>query len=191
MSFNNVIRSDDAQAVVKLRENIESIESRQEFMQTVNDYYKEHGTVEGCPGVELEMAVELDSRVRDGQNKPYPGQFFTDNKKEIQRMTGVVERLQNQPETVFQSWKFFGGEAVVNLANNRLQLMFNEKPSDEIISSLKKNGFHWARTQGAWQRPLTHQTMSVADKLDFIKPLDGRKPTDLQPKAPKKNEPER
>jgi hypothetical protein len=33
--------------------------------------------------------------------------------------------------------------------------------------------------------------MATCDKIDFIKPKDGRKPTDIQPKAPKKNEPER
>ncbi len=187
MSYN-VIRSDDPQAVSKLQENIEGIESRQNFMQTVNDYYKEHGTVEGCPGVDLEMAVDLDSRVRDGQTTPYPGKFFSDNKKDIQRLTGNIERLQNQPETIFNSWRFSGGEAVVNLANNRLQLMFNEKPAQETIAVLKQNGFKWAPTMKAWQRPLSHQTMSVADKLSFIKPIDGRKPTDLQPKAPKKTE---
>ena len=65
------------------------------------------------------------------------------------------------------------------------------KCSEAEAEVLKKNGFKWAPTHKSRQRPLTHQTMSVCDKIDFIKPKDGRKPTDIQPKAPQKNEPER
>ena len=189
--FNNVIKSSDIDAVNKLQENIEMLESRLTYMQSVNDYYKENKTTLGHPEVPIETAMELDKRVKDGQTTPYPGQFFTDNRKEIDRLKAVIDRIQNNPETVFKSWEFNGGEAVVNLANNRLQLNFPEKPSDEQIEVLKKNGFKWAPTHKTWQRPLTHQTMATCDKIDFIKPKDGRKPTDIQPKAPKKNEPER
>ncbi|MBO4898635.1 MAG: hypothetical protein J5590_10095 [Clostridia bacterium] len=189
--FNSVIKSNDTNAVAKLNENIESNEKRLSYMQSVNDYYTVNGTTAGYPEIDDEQSAVLDAKVKDGQKTPYPGQFFTDNRKEIDRLKAIIDRLQNKPETVFQSWQFSGGEAVVNLANNRLQLVFEEKPSDERIGVLKQNGFKWAPKGKAWQRPLTNQTMSVCDKIGFIKPLDGRKPTDIQPKAPKKNEPER
>ena len=188
MSFNSLIKSSDPKAVDKLLENIHILEGRLEYMQSVNDYYRANGTTKGHPEVPEETARELDSRVKDGQTTPYPGQFFTSNRKEIQRLNSVMKRLKNNPQTVFQGWKFYGGEAVVNLSNNRLQLFFDEKPSEEQIATLKKNFFKWAPKAKAWQRPLSHQTMSFADKISFIKPEDGRKPTDLQPKAPKKNE---
>lgn len=191
MSFSNLIKSNDPQAVQKLLENVQMLEDRLEYMQSVNDYYKENGTTKGHPEVPHETAIELDARVKNGQTTPYPGQFFTDNRKEIQRLKSVVERIKNNPGTVFQGWKFHGGEAVVNLANNRLQLIFDEKPSEEQIATLKKNFFKWAPKAKAWQRPLSHQTMAFADKVSFIRPKDGRKPTDLQPKAPKKSTPER
>lgn len=189
--YNSVIRSNDHDAVMKLEENIGMLESRLTYMQSVNDYYKENGTMEGYPEISEETATELNARVGEGQSTPYPGKFFIDNRKEIERLKANIDRLQNKPETVFKSWQFNGGEAVINLANNRLKLMFDEKPSDEVISTLKKNGFKWAPKGKAWQRPLTHQTMSVCDKISAIKPLDGRKTTDIQPKEPKKNEPER
>ena len=189
--FNSVIKSNDYNAVTMLQENIEMLESRLTYMQSVNDYYTKNGTTVGHPEVDNETAKVLDGRVKDGQKTPYPGQFFTENRKEVERLKATIDRLQNKPETVFKGWQFNGGEAVVNLANNRLQLMFNEKPSDDRISTLKQNGFKWAPKGKAWQRPLTNQTMSVCDKIDFIKPLDGRKPTDIQPKVPQKNQPER
>ena len=42
MSYNSVIRSEDTQAFEKLNENYDHIKSRQDFMQKVNDYFKEN-----------------------------------------------------------------------------------------------------------------------------------------------------
>ena len=191
MSYNSVIRADDPRAVEMLKENLEGFEGRQEYMQKVNDYYKANGTVVGCPGIDKETAVQLDGRVNEHQSTPYPGRFFKDNFAEINRLKSNIDRLENKPETMFKGWRFEGGEAVINLANNRLQLMFAEKPNDDERAVLKKNGFKWAPTAKAWQRPLDFKSMAAAERVDFIKPLDGRRISDLQPKQPKRNAPER
>ena len=36
----------------------------------------------------------------------------------------------------------------------RLQIIFDGKPDPEVRAVLKKNGFKWAPSQGAWQRML-------------------------------------
>ncbi|MDY3030950.1 MAG: hypothetical protein SOS24_04210 [Clostridia bacterium] len=191
MSYNSVIRADDPRAVVMLKENLEGFEGRQEYMQKVNDYYKANGTVVGCPGIDKETAVQLDGRVNEHQSTPYPGRFFKDNFAEINRLKSNIDRLENKPETMFKGWQFNKGEAVINLANNRLQLMFSEKPNDDERAVLKKNGFKWAPTAKAWQRPLDFKSMAAAERIDLIKPLDGRRISDLQPKQQKRNAPER
>lgn len=191
MSYNSVIRADDPKAVEMLKENLEGFEGRQEYMQNINDYYKENGTMVGCPGIDEETAIQLDERVNENQSTPYPGRFFKDNYAEINRLKANIDRLENKPETVFKGWQFEGGEAVINLANNCLQLMFDGKPTDEQRADLKKNGFKWAPTAKAWQRPLDFKSMAAAERIDFIKPLDGRKISDLQPKQPKRDAPER
>lgn len=191
MSYNSVIRADDPRAVEMLKENLEGFEGRQEYMRKVNDYYKANGTVVGCPGVDRETAVQLEDRVNEHQSTPYPGRFFKDNFAEINRLKSNIDRLENKPETMFMGWHFGGGEAVINLANNRLQLMFAEKPNDDERAVLKKNGFKWAPTAKAWQRPLDFKSMAAAERIDFIKPLDGRRISDLQPKQQKRNAPER
>lgn len=192
MSYNSVIRADDPKAVEMLKENLKECESRREFMQTVNDYYKKNGTTLGCEGVDEKTAAELDGRIEKyNQETPYPGRFFNENYKAHQALKNNIERLENKPETVFKGWQFTGGEAIINLANNRLQLMFDGKPTDEQRTDLKKNGFKWAPTAKAWQRPLDFKSMAAAERINFIKPLDGRKISDLQPKQPKRDVPER
>lgn len=191
MSYNPIITSNDSMKMEKLLENRKFFEERNEYMQAVNDHYAENGTMVGYPGMSDDVAYNLDLRVREGQPGPYPEHFFKENKQYIDRLTAMIDRLNEKPETVFQGWQFEGGKALVNLANNRLQLIISERPTEEQIKVLKRNGFHWARSAMAWQRPLTNKTFSVCDKIDFIKPLSGKKPSELQPKQPKRNEPER
>ena len=52
----------------------------------------------------------------------------------------------------------------------RVQLVFDGKPDNETRDLLKKNGFKWAPSQGAWQRQLNnagkyaaHTVMNVLD----------------------------
>lgn len=191
MSFNKVIKSEDTMKMTQLLENKEFFVKRNEYMQSVNDYYKQNGTVVGFPGIEAETAHNLDARVSESQPVPYPQSFFDENQAQITRLEAMVETVVHNPKTLFKGWQFEGGEAVVNLANNRLQLMFDEKPTDEQINSLKRFGFHWAKTAKAWQRPLTSKVFAACDKIDFIKPENGKKPSEMQPKQPKKSEPER
>lgn len=194
MSYNSVIRSDDPQAADKLSENIKNAKSRVEYMQKVNDYFKENGTVSGCEGIDEQTAAELDERIgKYNQDVPYPGRFFKSNYDEIKQMKTTLKGLTDGSQQ-YKGWEFAGGEAVVNLANNRLQLMFDEKPDDAQRSILKESGFKWAPTAKAWQKPLNDKTMQSADKINFIKPSNGQRPSELQPKINnihKKNEPER
>ena len=191
MSYNYVIQSTDPKAVDMLKENLLHVKSNNEYMQKVNDHYKEHGTVVGCPGVDDETAAKLNDRVKDGQETPYPGTFFKQNYETMRRLQSNIDRVEQKPETLFKGWQFEGGKAVANLANNRLQLLFNEKPNEQQRNMLKQNGFKWAPTAEAWQRPLDPKTFAAADKISFIRPADGRKPSDMQPKQPQRSAPER
>jgi len=46
-------------------------------------------------------------------------------------------------------------DIVLNYAENRLQIIFPGKPSDEARALLKANGFKWSPRFSAWQRQLT------------------------------------
>ena len=80
-------------------------------------------------------------------------------------------------------WTFPGGEARVNEAENRLQLIFEEKPDADQRQALKGEGFKWAPSQGAWQRQLNQNAIRAAARLDFLRPEDGKSPYQLQPFA--------
>lgn len=60
-----------------------------------------------------------------------------------------------------------GGTIVVNYAENRLQIVYDEKPSAVVRDSLKKCAFRWAPSEGAWQRQLTTSAISAAVHVLF------------------------
>mgnify|MGYP000641445226 CR=1 FL=1 len=48
-----------------------------------------------------------------------------------------------------------GFRVVNNWTENRLQILFDQKPDAEMIARLKKSGWRWSPRFGAWQRQLT------------------------------------
>lgn len=76
-----------------------------------------------------------------------------------------IKRLEEQENLVFVDTKFEGGKAIHNKEINRIQLLFDSIPNEEIRSQLKHNGFHWSRKEGAWQREFNKRTIYVTKAL--------------------------
>ena len=51
MIQNNVIRSDDPQAVEKLQAKLDKLTKQHARMKEINSYFKKHATALGCPGL--------------------------------------------------------------------------------------------------------------------------------------------
>ena len=180
------ISADDALAVPKLEAKLAGLIESQEFMKSVNAYYRKHKTLDGCPDLSEDTLNELKvSMSHDWRKNPVPFTSYalSGNNQEIHRIRGRIEELKNKSE--YAGWTFEGGRAEANETENRLQLFFDGKPSDEQRRELKKHGFKWAPSQGAWQRQLTKNAIHSAGYMDFIKPTDGKTPYQLQPFARK------
>lgn len=163
-------------------------------MKKVNAYYRKNGTMKGFEGISDEKAAEIDEAVKNSYSwitAPYAPYQLSNNNAEINRLKKRIATLERRAEVGFVGWKFEGGEAVANREENRLQLLFDEKPSEEQRSKLKSWGFRWSPSNKAWQRQLNGNAIYAAGQIDFIKPLDGRTPRELQPKPKSKDEQER
>ncbi len=191
---NRVISSDDPNAIQKLQDKLEMCEKSQKYMKEVNAYYRKNGTCEGFPGMEAARAARLDESVRQAYSwdkQPFPSYALTNNSAEIRRLKQRIETLTVNQEVGFVGWTFDGGEVVANSEENRLQILFDEKPDEQKRSALKGNGFKWSPSQGAWQRQLNDNAIYAASRMEFLRPESGESPVKLQPKAPKKDAPER
>ena len=175
------ISADDDLAVEKLTKKLEGMKSQQAMMKAVNAYYRKHKTLEGCPELTAEQVEKVTASMSQDWRKdpvPFPSYLLTNNNANIRRVRQRIEELSHKAE--FVGWTFPGGEAKVNEAENRLQLIFEEKPDADTRQALKSEGFKWAPSQGAWQRQLNQNAIRAAARLDFLRPEDGTNPCQLQ-----------
>ena len=193
MSYKDPIRSDDPAAIEKLTGKLTACKEQQEWMKEVNAYYRKHGTIRGMPRMTEQMAEKLEAEMKivTWDPMPYPRFQLTNNNAEIHRLEKRIDELSKAQTLGFEGWEFDGGKAVANTQKSRLQLFFDEKPDESKRTMLKRYGFRWTPTEGAWQRLLNENTIYACDRIDFIQPKDGKYPTQLQPKVPRSAEQER
>lgn len=101
---------------------------------------------------------------------PFAPYELSNNNAEIRRMKDRVEELKRRAEASEAEPKdgapvAEGVRVVRNAEAGRLQLFFDEKPSEEIRNDLKANGFKWAPSQSAWQRQLTANAEAAATQV--------------------------
>ncbi len=94
----------------------------------------------------------------------------------LQRNTQEIARLKKRLASI-QSAKTLDGaeitrettEGTVRVVQNaeayRLQIIFDGKPEPETRQILKRNGFRWAPSQGAWQRHLNANGIDAAREV--------------------------
>ena len=114
----------------------------------------------------LEYIKQVQEDEKTGLKKP----LFTSRHK-IWKLQEVCEAtMQKQEEranTESSEIEFEGGRIVKNFADDRLQIFHDEKPSADVISRLKSNGFRWSRFNGCWQRQLTDNSYYGAARVLF------------------------
>ncbi len=76
-----------------------------------------------------------------------------------------IARLEKLDEIEFKDIEFTGGKAIHNKEINRIQLIFNNIPDEEVRTALKARGFHWSRKEGAWQREFNDNTIRATNIL--------------------------
>ena len=177
------ISSDDPAAVQKLKLKLERLQAEQETMKAVNAFYRKNGTLDGCPHIPLDaiekLKVEM-ARSYRSKPKPYESFMLTNNGAEIRRVQARIEELTRQASTEYAGWEFNSGHAAIDREANRLQLFFDGKPDADTRSALKREGFRWAPSIGAWQRQLNDRVFYAADHLECVRPLSGELPSALQ-----------
>lgn len=168
------ISSDDPDAREKLAAKIAKLQALQETMKAVNAYYKKNKTLEGCPDLTPAQAAKLTASMsRDWRQSPRPFESYelTNNNANIRRLQQRLEGMKRLEENPLDGWDFDGGRVEANANENRLQVFFDEKPDEEKRGEMKRNGFRWAPSAGAWQRQLTRNAVYAAKHyISFLKP---------------------
>lgn len=153
--YNTAISSDNPEALELLKEKLIALEALQERMKATNKAFKkgpEALQAMGYSEKEITLLAEIVEKAYSWDKKPYAGYLLTNNNQTIKLTKQRIAALEKAASEETQTIPFEGGKIVDNVEENRVQIFFEEIPSKEIRDRLKRNGFKWARSQGAWQR---------------------------------------
>ena len=163
------ISSDNPKAMEKLKEKLLTLEQNQEQMKQVNAYYKKHKTLEGCSLLSEAEKKRLTSYIEKDYNaekRPYNSFTLTNNNAKIKHTKQRIAELEKKD--FLKGWKFESGKVIANKEVNRLQIVFDEKPEEELRAKLKLNGFKWSHSQKAWQRLLNQNAVRAVKRIEEL-----------------------
>jgi len=103
---------------------------------------------------------------------PFAPYQFTNNNARIKMYEQRIKVLEEKNSKAVAIGKkeipFADGIVILNYTEDRIQIRNNQKPSREIINTIKSNGFHWSPTNKVWQRKISEQAIYKASLLTGI-----------------------
>jgi len=186
-----IARSDDPEAIQKLENRIAELTEQHELSKQA---VKKHNA-------EFDRAVkagEFEIRVLDPWGQPLKDDasdyakkhaykaYYKDGKRvykatveqsttaEIRRLKKRIEEIRKTSEICKASdgWTFDGGHIELNTEAGRIQAYFDEIPDNDTRMTLKRDGWHWSKNAGAWQKMLNEWNIRRAKALDIFKPAE-------------------
>lgn len=77
----------------------------------------------------------------------------------------VRQKMKGDSEAESIEISFDGGKIVKNFQADRVQIIFDSRPNNEMTYKLKHAAFRWSPTNNAWQRQLTVNGIWAAKKV--------------------------
>ena len=176
MRGKDIIKSGDQDAIERLEEKMQSLKEMQERMKAANKAIRMKDAEKGDEEL-LNMGYS-EEQIRNLREPDwcgvvgYPPYTLQNNNANIHRIEARIKHLKEAKEKGTQETEYKLFKVVENTEIMRLQIIFDGKPAAEVRSILKKNGFRWAPSQGAWQRMLNpsgkYALKQVKDALEAM-----------------------
>lgn len=165
------IMAGDADAIARLEEKIVSLRAMQDRMKAINSAHKAFKK----DAKTLEESA-LSQRDKDlirryvpaytWEPHPFAPYQLSNNNATIRTAEKRLEQLQAAKATPEKTIECASGLRVEDCpADNRVRLFFPGKPEYEVRAKLKKNGFRWSPTIGAWQAYRNTWSMALAQSF--------------------------
>lgn len=152
---SNNISGDDPDAAQKLQAKIDALEAQQKHMVKVNALIRKSDdaglSAMGYSDSEIVRLKTPDCCGRIG----YPSFQLTNNNANIRRLKERLELQQKTAELETQEKEYSFGRLRRDMDENRYMFFFDGKPDENTRTTLKRNGFKWSPSRGAWVRQIT------------------------------------
>lgn len=175
----DIVKGSDG-AIEKMYDKLASLERLQEQMRSANKVIRKKNISDED---RLSMISEVFPAYTDEQlkevltithynKKGFASFQLTNNDAKIRNLKKDIEREEKRLAAYTDGNKereVNGITIIENVDENRLQLVFDGKPEDEVRKELKSNGYRWSGKNGCWQRQLTDNAIYNLDRLSFLK----------------------
>ena len=147
-----------------------AIEKLTKKLERLQEEHKEHLAANKKAAAEVKAgrasyAYGTFGAVTTNEGKELPT-YFTDNESaEIRRIKGRIEQLQRREEKPAKTDAGEGWNLYEDNEAGRICFEFDGKPEQEIINTLKSNGFRWSPSRKRWQRQNTDNGLRAADRV--------------------------
>jgi len=163
------IKTEDPDAIAKLKSELAGMQESQEMMKAANKIVKSKKLSDDEKVAQL---TELGIRGPHRLLKPdfagrigFASYSLSNNNANMRRVAQRIKDLEER-ETMDNTEKEYGDITVkVDFDDNRVRIEFPGKPSDEVRKKLKSNGFRWAPSMGAWQRQINRYSVELAHQI--------------------------
>lgn len=144
---DKIIKSDDVNAIEKLQEKLAKA---QEEHQAYKDYNVKARKDKTAPLMAYVMA-NSNGRIKG----------IKDRITQLERLAVIAESTTTEERTT----EINGIQIIDNIEAARLQIIFPGKPDADTRTQLKRNGFRWSPTNGAWQSYRSDRAERIAKEI--------------------------
>jgi hypothetical protein len=154
----NFISSDDPEALQLLKQKLQGLEALQIKMKEANKICtskkitdeERHNKLSEM-GFSKTAIFDLLNPKYSYQKKGFQTYALSNNNQNIANVKKRIEALE--VKATLQNQEHFVNNIKIldNVEDNRLQIFFNSKPSEEVRKDLKKCGFRWSPSNNCWQ----------------------------------------
>lgn len=168
---NNAIYTEDEDAEERLVEKIANLEKLQQAMKERNKVVKSKKLTDAEKIVRL---VEMGMTETNAQEllKPdycgrigYPAYALTNNNATIRNAKKRLESVQRLKSMGRKEYEVNGVRVVENPQENRFQIVFGYKPSEDVRKELKRSGYRWSPHNECWQCYLKRWNMDAGKRI--------------------------
>lgn len=167
---SRAISSDDPEALDKLRFKLAKIEELRKRSVQINKAIRSSKGNTANARAAL-SGLGLSEAAIDGALTPdcFGGLGVADYQlrnwaSECKRIEGRIRQLETRAASPARADEQIG-TVTIREEDNRVQVIFPGKPSEEIRSMLKRNGFRWSSMAGAWQRQPSDWAWRIAREI--------------------------
>jgi len=176
MDNDRVISSDDPDAIEKLLARLEDLEAYQQLMKDANKIIRSKKLSDAEKVTRLQDDLGFSEARAMKRMSPncfgalgFDGYELTNNGANIRRIRERIETLERRFGQESTEVEINDVKILKNVEGNRVQVFFPGKPDADVRTKLKRAGFRWAPTEGAWQKNLSdwafQQAKDIVEKL--------------------------